>query len=97
MRAPKDYSTIMARISPYASLAHKNEEIASLFDDFFEKANSIKKNINNGMPLTISQQGQYVKNISKNVAFGGKQKLTRTYKCSKCGSTKHNLQKCPYK
>ena len=49
------------------------------------------------IPLTISQQGQYVKNISKNVAFGGKQKLTRTYKCSKCGSTKHNLQKCPYK
>ena len=47
--------------------------------------------------LTISQQGQYAKNISKNVAFGGKQKLTRTYKCSKCGSTKHNLQKCPYK
>ena len=46
---------------------------------------------------SISQQGEYVKNISKNVAFGGKQKLTRTYKCSKCGSTKHNLQKCPYK
>ena len=32
------------------------------------------------IPLTISQQGQYVKNISKNVTFGGKQKLTRMYK-----------------
>ena len=65
VRAPKDYSTIMARISPYASLAHKNEDIANLFDDFFEKAYSVKKNINNKMPLTISQQGQYVKNIYK--------------------------------
>lgn len=92
-----DYSTIMARISPYASLAHKNEEIMKLFDEFFDKIDMIKTQINDGMPLTIAQQGQSVKKVSKNVILGNKQKTTRVYKCSNCGSTKHNYRKCPYK
>ena len=96
-RHSKDYSTLMARIFPFASIDHKNQKVAKLFEQFFDEVNELKKSKNQGMPQFILQEGCFEKSHSKNVILGGKHKEKKIYKCSICHQSGHNAKECPKK
>lgn len=90
------YSDIIAKISPYATIADKNVQLQKLFADFFEKLDGIHGIIENqGMPPTLTQSGRFQTHPSKNVVLGGKPKEKATRFCKYCNQPGHYQKCCP--
>lgn len=88
-----NYSNIMARIQPFASIANRNNEIAGIFDSMISQLESKKSYINNGMPPTLTIKGRSNEHPSKNV-LAGRPRSHKKYKCSNCGQYGHNKLTC---
>lgn len=92
---PKTYTDIMAKLSPYASAACRNQEIMTVFDNTFDQLSSITKNLNSQMPPTIESKGRFSIHPSQNVILGGAPKQKNLKQCSLCKQYGHNKRSCP--
>ena len=67
----------MSRLSPYASEASKNPEIMVFFQNTFDELDSIKKSLNNQMPLTLESKGRFDLHPANSVILAGASKKSQ--------------------
>ena len=90
------YSTLMERISPFASQAAKNHKVKEIFRKTLEELDNIMEEINENMPKTIITQGRPFVTPSSNVMCN-RGHNRKGHCCSICGEMGHNKQTCPSK
>ena len=87
----------MALIAPFASYAPRDPKIMSIFLRTKENLQSVRKDLNTGIPPTLALKEKLPVHPSKNVILGGSQKTKRSYTCSNCHEPGHNCASYPYK
>lgn len=89
------YSDIMSQLSPFASIAYRNEDVNKIFQDTIEKLKSMQESPCEGMPARVGLKGKLSVHPAKNVILGGREKSKRVYKCKYCNANGHNVRSCP--
>lgn len=92
-----DYSDIMAKISPYASIASKSEPVRNILNDTIIMLENTKTIGNEGMPSSFVIKGRLNEHPSQNVILGNRPREHNKYKCSICNQYGHNKKRCPNK
>lgn len=92
-----EYKDIMAKISPYASIANKSELVQNILNETIINLEKTKTVTNEGMPLCLNIKGRLQEHPSNNVILGKKPREHRRYKCSICGQYGHNKKLCKNK
>ena len=89
------YTSIMARIAPFASAAERVPDLGKKLNDFIDELDKNRHELNSGMPCTLAIAGRLSQHPSSNDVLGGHPKQKRQYTCSICGQTGHNRKRCP--
>ena len=91
------YSDLMAEISPFASIAMRNERVSQILQKTISELKETCSISANGMPNNFSIKGKISVHPAKNVVLSGKPKTKYIYRCSNCGEPGHNIKTCPKK
>lgn len=89
------FTDLMARLTPYASIAHRNPDVMSLFQKLFQDLGDIEQTNHPNMPPTLTVAGRLASHPARNVPLGGASKQKRHYTCSLCHQSGHNRATCP--
>ena len=89
------YTSIMARIAPFASAAERIPDMGRKLNALIDDLDKTRQELNRDIPATLAIAGRLSQHPSSKVVLGGKSKQKKVYTCSVCGQPGHNRATCP--